>query len=58
MDKVVTMVRKTIFTQEGFKFNGSFPVGCQDASISPNLKTLVSKLLYGSNIKEKENMSM
>ena len=55
MANTVKTIREDMFNFEGFKFSGSFPVKCQQASVPPSLICLVSMLLNGTNIKDQEN---
>lgn len=50
--KAATLVRKDIFSHQGFKFTGCFPAQCQEDSIPSSLKSLVSMILNGSNLKD------
>jgi hypothetical protein len=49
--KASAIVRKDIFSHEGFKFSGSFPQDCQARSVAASLKSLISMILSGVNIK-------
>ena len=42
--RAASIIHKDIFNSHGFYFNGSFPPGCQQESVSINLKYLVSML--------------
>ena len=48
------IVRKDIFYHQGFKFSGSFPAECQEQSLPSSLKSLVSMILNGPNIKDQD----
>ncbi|CAB3987893.1 Hypothetical predicted protein [Paramuricea clavata] len=52
--KASAIVRKDIFSHEGFKFSGSFPQDCQARSVPASLKSLMSMILSGVNIKNTE----
>ena len=47
-------IKKNIFNHEGILFNESFPEKCQDKSLPSSLKTLISLILNGSNLKNQE----
>ena len=50
--KAAAIVRKDIFSHQGFKFTGSFPAECQEESLPSSLKSIVSMILNGPNIKD------
>ena len=50
--KAATFIRDDIFNHQGFKFTGSFPPGCQEDSLPLSLKSLVSLILNGPNLKD------
>ena len=52
--RAASIIRKDIFNHEGILFNGSFPEKCQDTSLPSSLKTLISLILNGSNLKNQE----
>ena len=53
--RVASIIRKDIFNHEGILFNGSqFPEKCRDKSLPSSLKTLISFILNGSNLKNQE----
>ena len=52
--KAAIIVRKDIFCHKGFKFTGSFPAECQEHSLPSSLKSLVSMILNGPNIKDQD----
>lgn len=52
--KAAKIVRKDIISNEGFHFNGTFPSGCQQRSLPMSLKTLVSMLLNGTDLMDKQ----
>lgn len=52
MIRVVKTVQREISGGEFFKFSGTFPTDCQERSVPTSLKSLVSMLLYGSNIND------
>ena len=52
--RAASIIRKDIFNHEGILFNGSFPKKCQDTSLPSSLKTLISLILNGSNLKNQE----
>ena len=53
--KVAKIIRKEIVSHKGFYFDGKFPSGCQQVSLPSTLKTLVSMLLYGANLKDQDS---
>ena len=53
--KAAKIIREDIFNLHGVCFNGSFPPGCQQESVSTNLKYFVSMLLYGSNLRDQDS---
>ena len=50
--KAAKMIRRDIIGSKGFHFNGSFPLGCQQASVPTNLNSLISMLLNGADLKD------
>ncbi|KAJ8034517.1 hypothetical protein HOLleu_21393 [Holothuria leucospilota] len=54
--KAAKIVRKDIFSSSGFHFDGSFYSGCQQDSTPANLRSLVSMLLVGANLKNQEKV--
>ena len=55
MSRVADLIRWDIFSHEYPLFDGSFTVDCQQRSVPQSLLTLMSMILYGSNIKNKNN---
>ena len=55
MAKLVKVVRQEIFEWAPFYFTGSFPPNCQENSVPPTLKTLISMLLYGPSVQQQDN---
>lgn len=55
--KAAAIVREDIFAADSFVFDGSFPRDCQEKSVPTSLKTLVSMLLYGTNLKDQEALN-
>ena len=49
------MIRRDIIGPEGFHFNGSSPLGCQQASVPTNLNSLIAMLLNGADLKDKSS---
>ena len=49
--RAASIIREDIFNHEGILFNRSFPEKCQDKSLSSSLKTPISFILNGSNLK-------
>ena len=49
-----TIVRKDIFPHKGFDFSGRFPMDCQSKYLPSSLRSLVSIILNGLNIKDQE----
>ena len=52
--KAASIVRKDIFSHDGFQFSGSFQQNCQEDSLPSSLKSLVSLILNGSNLKDQD----
>uniref|UniRef100_UPI00358EABF1 uncharacterized protein n=1 Tax=Myxine glutinosa TaxID=7769 RepID=UPI00358EABF1 len=52
--KAATIVRKDIFSHQGFKFTGCFSAECQEDSLPSSLKSLVSMILNSSNLKDQD----
>ena len=53
--KVASIVRKDILEHKGFSFAGSFPLECQEKSIPTSLKSLVSMIINGLNLKDQNH---
>ena len=51
--RVCNSIREEIFEKDFFSFSGFFPEDCEEMSMPESLKSLVSLLLYGPNIKHK-----
>ena len=59
MAHVADLIRRLdIFSHEYPLFDGSFTVNCQQRSVPQSLLTLMSMILYGSNIKNKNNYQL
>ena len=54
--KAVKIIRNDIFNHTGFKITGSFPERCQETSLPSNLKSLISMIMNGSNLKDQDKM--
>ncbi|KAJ8353418.1 hypothetical protein SKAU_G00209850 [Synaphobranchus kaupii] len=52
--KAAKIIRNDIINHSGFQFTGSFPEKCQENALPSSLKSLVSMVLNGSNIKHQE----
>ena len=52
--KASAIVRRDMFSHEGFKFSGSFTKNCQERSVPASLKSLVSMILTGVKIENTE----
>ena len=52
--KAAAIVRNDIFNHDHFKFSGSFPLKCQEDSLPLSLKSLVSLILNGPNLKDQD----
>ena len=50
--KAAETVRQDIFKQNGFRFDASFPLECQDEPVPTSLIMLVSLLLNGTDIRK------
>ena len=53
--KAAKIVHKDIVSYKGFHFDGKFPSGCQQGSVPSTLKTLVSMLLNGADLKDQHS---
>ena len=56
--KAATLLKKDILSHQGFKFTGCFPAQCQEDSIPSSLKSLVSMILNGSNLKDQQKRGL
>ena len=52
--KATTIIRNDVFNHQCLQFNGSFSPGCQQNSLPSSLKSLVSLILNGSNLKDQD----
>ena len=52
--RAATIIRNDIFSHDGFNFNGSFPPKCQENCLPTTLKSLVSLILSGPNLKDQD----
>ncbi len=52
--KAAAIVRSDILNHECFKFTGSFQKNCQENSSPSSLKSLISLILNGSNLKDQD----
>ena len=50
--KAATIIRKDIFSHQGFNFTGSFPPHCQEDSLPTSLRSLISMILKGPSLKD------
>ena len=53
--KAAKIVHKEIVNSSGFHFDGIFPSGCQHGSVPTDIKTMVSMLLYGADLKDQDS---
>ena len=53
--KAAKIVRRDMFSHKGFSFSGTFPLGCQEISLPASLKSLISMIMNGLNVKDQEN---
>lgn len=53
--KVASIVRNDILEHKGFSFAGCFPLECQEKSIPTSLKSLVSMIINGLNLKDQNH---
>ena len=51
------MIRVDMFGHKGFKFSGNFSESCQHDAVPTSLKTLVSRILSGAVLKEKDSQT-
>ena len=54
--KVGKIVRKEILNCSGFNFDGTLSQGCQHGSVPSTLKTLVSMLLNGADLRDQDSV--
>ena len=54
--RAAKIVRQDIFSHRGFSFSGTFLQECQETSVPASLKTLVSMILNGVNLKEQQHI--
>ena len=54
--KTAKLLRKEIVSYSGFTFDGRFPSGCQQGSVPSTLKTLVSMVLNGPDLKDQDSI--
>lgn len=52
--QAANIVRKDILSHKGFSFAGSFPSDCQRNAVPPSLRSLISMILNGLDIKDQE----
>ncbi|KAG0727322.1 hypothetical protein GWK47_034911 [Chionoecetes opilio] len=52
--KSARIVREDIFRSCGFNFSGSFPPDCQKNSVPANLKSMVTMLMKGADLKDQD----
>ncbi|KAG0714181.1 hypothetical protein GWK47_014618 [Chionoecetes opilio] len=52
--KAARIVREDIFRSCGFNFSGSFPPDCQKNSVPANLKSMVTMLMKGADLKDQD----
>ena len=52
--KAATIIRNDVFNHQCLQFTGSFPPGCQENSLPSSLKSLVSLILNGPNLKDQD----
>ena len=52
--KAATIIRNDTFRHECFKFDGNFPSKCQENSIPSCLKSLISLIYNGPNLKDQD----
>ena len=53
--KAARIVREDIFRSCGFNFTGSFPPDCQKNSVPANLKSMVTMLMKGADLKDQDS---
>ena len=49
--KAAKIVQRDMFSHKGFSFSGIFPLGCQESSVPASLKSLISMIMNGLNVK-------
>ena len=52
--KAATIIQNDVFNHQCLQFNGSFSPGCQQNSLPSSLKSLVSLILNGPNLKDQD----
>ncbi len=52
--RAATLIRNDIFNHQCFDFAGSFPPGCQEDSLPSSLKSLISLIFSGANLKDQD----
>ena len=55
--RVAKVIRGDMFDHKGFKFSGNFSGTCQLDSVPTSLKTLVSMILSGPSLREKDSQT-
>ena len=54
--KAAQIVRRDLFSHEGFSFSGTFPVGCQESSVPASLKSFILMIMNGLNAMKQEHL--
>ena len=52
--KAAAIIRNDVFNHQCFQFSGNFPPGCQESSLPSSLKSLVSLIFNGPNLKDQD----
>ena len=53
--KAAKIVRRDMFCHKSFSFSSTFPLGFQEISLPASLKSLISMIMNGLNVKDQEN---
>ena len=52
--KAATIIQNNVFNHRCLQFTGSFSPGCRDNSLPSSLKSLISVILNGPNLKDQD----
>ena len=55
--KAAMIICNNIFNHQSFKFDGYFPSKCQETSLPSSLKSLISLIYNGLNLKDQESQA-
>ncbi|KAG0712957.1 hypothetical protein GWK47_017297 [Chionoecetes opilio] len=54
--KAARIVRNEIFSSSGFNFDGAFPSDCQQKTVPTQLKSLITMLMKGADLKDQDTV--